>query len=125
LENPPSHNPSFPKPFPPGRFKPSKVYQRRPALKSLVAKTLFQNTLPLVPMALPWEMDLYKPLNMDNIQGYPKKMPIEVNKWLPNFPDNNVITIEDHIYVIARDMKNADIAHEDVAMRLFSSSLTE
>jgi hypothetical protein len=52
-------------------------------------------------------------------------MPTKVNKWLPKFPGNNVITVEDHIYVMGRDMDNAGIDHEDVAMRLFTSSLTE
>jgi hypothetical protein len=52
-------------------------------------------------------------------------MSIDVNKWLPNFPGNNVITVEDHIYVKDQDMDNAGIDHEDVAMRLFASSLTE
>jgi hypothetical protein len=76
-------------------------------------------------MAHPWEKDLYKPLNMVNIQGYPNTMPKEINKWLPKFPGNNVITVEDHIYTMGRDMDNAGIEHEDVAMRLFASSLTE
>jgi len=55
---------------------------------------------------------------MANIQGHPNKMPTDVNKWLPK-------TAEDHIYVMGRDMDNAGIDHEDVAMRLFASSLTE
>jgi hypothetical protein len=62
---------------------------------------------------------------MENIQGYPKKLPTKVNKWLPKFPRNNVITDEGHIYVMGRDMDNAGIDHEDVAMRLFASSLIE
>jgi hypothetical protein len=62
---------------------------------------------------------------MANIQGYPNKTPKKFNKWLPKFPGNNVITIEDHIYVTGRDMDNASIDHEDVAMRLFASSLNE
>jgi hypothetical protein len=36
-----------------------------------------------------------------------------------------VITVEDHIYTMGWDMDNAGIEHEDVAMRLFSSSLNE
>jgi hypothetical protein len=44
---------------------------------------------------------------------------------LPKFPGNNVITAEDHIYVMGWDMDIAGIDHEDVAMRLFASSLTE
>jgi hypothetical protein len=99
---------------------PSKVYQRRPPLKPPVVKTLFHDTLPLAPMAHPWEKELYKPLNMSTIQGYPNKMPKEVNKWLPKFPGNNVINVEDHLYVMGWGMENAGIAHEDMTMKLFA-----
>jgi hypothetical protein len=58
-------------------------------------------------MAHPWEKDLYKPLNMSTIQGYPNAMPKESNKWLPKFPGNNVVTVEDHLYIMGRDMDNA------------------
>jgi hypothetical protein len=125
METLPSQNPSFLNPFPLGRFKHSKVYQRRPPLKSFVAKTLFHKSLPLSPMDLPWVRDLNKSLNMTNIQGYPNKMPIDVNKWLQKFVGNNVITANDHIYVIGRNMENAGIDHKDVAMRLFASSLID
>jgi hypothetical protein len=96
-----------------------------PPLKSLVVKTLFHGTLPLAPMAHSWENDLYKPLNMATIQGYPNTMPKESNKWLPKFPGNNVVTTEGHLYTMGWDMDNAGIEHEDVAMKLFASSLTE
>jgi hypothetical protein len=51
--------------------------------------------------------------------------PLKVNKWLPKFRGNNVITVKDRIYVMGRDMDNAGIDHEDVATRLFASSFTE
>jgi hypothetical protein len=35
------------------------------------------------------------------------------------------VTVDDHLYVIGRDMENAEVEHEDVAMRLLASSLTE
>ena len=76
-------------------------------------------------MAHIWEIDLYKTINIENMQGYPNTMPKDVSKWFPKFPGNNVITAEDHIYVMGRDMDNAGIDHEDMAMRLFASSLTE
>jgi hypothetical protein len=44
---------------------------------------------------------------------------------LPKFLGNNLITVEDHIYVMGRDMDNAGIDYEDVSMRLFASSLIE
>jgi hypothetical protein len=62
---------------------------------------------------------------MANIQIYPKKMPTKSNKWFPKFPGNNMINVEDHIYVMGRDMDNVGIDHEYVAMRIFASSLTE
>jgi hypothetical protein len=62
---------------------------------------------------------------MATIHGYPNAMPKESNKWFPKFPENNVVTIEDHLYIIRRDMDNASIKHEDVSMRLLASSLTK
>jgi hypothetical protein len=44
---------------------------------------------------------------------------------LPKFPGNNVTTVDDHLYAIGRDMENAEVEHEDVAMKLLASSLTE
>jgi hypothetical protein len=44
---------------------------------------------------------------------------------LPKFPGNNVVTIEDHLYTIGRDMDNTEVKHKDVAIRLLASSLTE
>jgi hypothetical protein len=61
---------------------------------------LFHDTLPLAPMDHPWEKDLYKPLNMATIPRYPNTMSKESHKWLPKFPGNNVIIIEDHIYAM-------------------------
>jgi hypothetical protein len=73
----------------------------------------------------PWEKYLYKPINMATILGYPNAMPKESNKWLPKFPGNNVVTVEDHLYIIGWDMDNAGIENEDVAMNLLASSLIE
>jgi hypothetical protein len=58
-------------------------------------------------MAQPWENDLYKPLNMPTIHGYPNIMPKYSNKWFPKFPGNNVAIVEDHLYTIGWDMDNA------------------
>jgi len=62
---------------------------------------------------------------MSIIQGYPNAIPKESNKKLPKFSGKNVVIVEDHIYVMGRDMENAGIKHEDASMRLFSSSLTK
>jgi hypothetical protein len=76
-------------------------------------------------MACPWEKDLYKALNMASIVGYPNTMPKETNKCLPKFSGNNVVTDENHLYGIGRDMENEGVEHEDVAMNLLATSLTE
>jgi hypothetical protein len=62
---------------------------------------------------------------MTTIPGYPKKMLKESNKWLPKFPGNNVLTAKYHLYTIGRDMENEKVEHEDVAMKLLASSLSE
>jgi hypothetical protein len=56
---------------------------------------------------------------MANIQGYPNKKPTKLNKWLPKFLGNNVIIVEDHIYVMGQDMDNVGIDHEYVDIKLF------
>jgi hypothetical protein len=62
---------------------------------------------------------------MSTIHGYPNTMPKESNKWFLKFPGNNVVTIEDHLYIMGRYMDNAGIEHVYIAMILFTSSLTE
>jgi hypothetical protein len=62
---------------------------------------------------------------MDSIVGYPNTMPKEINKWLPNFSGNNVVTAKEHLYVIGQDMENEVVEHEDVVMKLLATSLTE
>jgi len=76
-------------------------------------------------MAHPWEKHLYKHLNMATNPGYPNTMPKESHKWFLEFPGNNVIIVDDHLYTIGRDMENPEVEHEDVAMKLLASSLTE
>jgi hypothetical protein len=122
LETPPSHNPST---LSLGRFKPSKVYQRRPPHKSLVVKTLFQGFLPLNTMAHTWSSNLFKPLNLENFVGYPNAMPKEIHKWLPKFTRNDVVTPEDHLYTIGVALLNEGVEHKDIAMRILVMSLTE
>jgi hypothetical protein len=55
---------------------------------------------------------------MATIHGYPNAMLEESNKWLPKFLGNNVVVVEDHLYTIGRDMDNADVEHEDVALKI-------
>jgi len=62
---------------------------------------------------------------MATILEYPNTMPKESHKWLEKFPRNNVITVDNHLYAMGRDMENEKVEHEDVAMKLLASSLTE
>jgi hypothetical protein len=52
-------------------------------------------------------------------------MPKEINKWLPKFSRNNVITAEQHLHVIGQDMQNEGVEHKDVAMKFLATSFTE
>jgi hypothetical protein len=74
------------------------VYNKRPPRNSLVVKSLINQRLPLSLMDLqPWVTHDFKPLDMFGIQGYPHVMPNKSDKWLPKFPGNNVISVEEHI----------------------------
>jgi hypothetical protein len=52
-------------------------------------------------------------------------MPKETNKWLPNISENNVVTIEEHLYAIVWDVENEGVEHEDVEIKILTTSLTE
>jgi len=69
--------------------------------------------------------NLFKPLNLAAIVGYPNTMLKKIHKWLPKFVENNVITPKDHLHAVGVELLNAGIEHEYVAMRLLSMSLTE
>jgi hypothetical protein len=62
---------------------------------------------------------------MEDIARYPNTMPKEINKWLPKIYGNNVITTKWCMHAIGRDMKNEGVEHEDVAMKVLATSLTE
>jgi hypothetical protein len=56
-----------------------------------------------------WKKGLYKPLNMATIARYPNTISKEINKWLPNFLGNNVITTKQHLHAIGQDMQNEGV----------------
>jgi hypothetical protein len=63
---------------------------------------------------------------MTGIQGFPHDIPKDVGRWLSKFSNHNEIFVEDHLisfYNTSR-LHDAQYEHEDVIMRLFSSSLT-
>jgi hypothetical protein len=72
-----------------------------------------------------WASILYKHLNLATIPGYPNAIPKESHKWLPKFTENNVITPEERLEAIGVAIKDNDVEHEDVAMKLLAMSLDE
>jgi hypothetical protein len=62
---------------------------------------------------------------MTGIQGFPHDLPKYVGRWLPKFSNHNEISVEDHLisFYNALGLHDAQYEHEDVIMRLFSSSL--
>jgi hypothetical protein len=76
-------------------------------------------------MAHSWSKNIFKPLNLASIVGYPNTMPKETHKWFPKFTGNNVVTLEDHLYAIGVALLNEGVEHEDVVMRLLAMSLDE
>jgi hypothetical protein len=68
---------------------------------------------------------LFKPLDMTNILGHPRKMPARYEKWLPKFTSNDVVSAEDHMSNFWAFFQLHPISDdaEDLAMKLFSASM--
>jgi hypothetical protein len=76
-------------------------------------------------MALqPWVSNTFIPLNMTGIQGFPHDLPKDVGRWIPKFSNHSVISAKGHLtsFYDALGLHNVH-EHEDVIMRLLSSSL--
>ena len=76
-------------------------------------------------MASQWGPGNFKPLDMNEIMGYPWQMPPRYENWLPRFTGNDGIRVEDHmdnfwaffqIHLISDDAG-------DLEMKLFSTTL--
>jgi hypothetical protein len=76
-------------------------------------------------MTSQWDPGNYKPLDMDNILGYPQQMPFEYIKLLPGFGGGDRERVDYHI----RNFWSFFLSHpiddyaEDVVMKLFSTTL--
>jgi hypothetical protein len=44
-----------------------------------------------------WVSNIFKPLDMSFIPGYPRQMPPKFEKWFPKFSGNDVTTAEEHL----------------------------
>jgi hypothetical protein len=72
-----------------------------------------------------WSSNLFRPLDMSVIPGYPRQMPHKYEKWFPKFTGTNAISAEEHmssfwaffqLYPISDDV-------EYLVMKLFFSTL--
>ena len=48
-------------------------------------------------MASQWDPGNFKPLDMNEIPGYPRQMPPRYENWLPIFTGNDGVIVEDHM----------------------------
>lgn len=73
----------------------------------------------------PWVTNVYKPLNMTGIRGFP--LLDKCSKWLLKYTGNNVIIAEEHISSLNHVLGVNSIPNEkeDVVMKLLSLSLEE
>jgi hypothetical protein len=107
---------------------PTKTYIRNPPHNCHVVKSLFGGRLPLSPMAQnPWVSNVFKPLDMSAIPGYPYNMPQNFEKWLPKFFGNDVTIVKEHLdkfwnYFLTHPINDED---EYIVMRLFSATFVE
>lgn len=72
--------------------------------------------------------DLYLPCNFSNIQGYPRDLPTTGMDKLSSFQGNNAVIVKDHLNRFRHFINkwgSANVAHEDVRMKLFVLSLEE
>jgi hypothetical protein len=78
-------------------------------------------------MASQWDPRNFKPLNMSKISGYPRKMPLRYEKWLPRFTGSDEENVEDHMCDFWAFFQLHPISDdvEDLAMKLFSATLHE
>jgi hypothetical protein len=107
---------------------PPKTYKRRLPHNSPVIKSLFGGNLPLSSMAQKqWVSNIFKPLDMSAIPGYPHNMPLKFEKWFPKFSGNDVTIVEEHLdnfwAFFQLNLVSDDV--EDVVMKLFSSTFVD
>jgi hypothetical protein len=68
-----------------------------------------------------WSSNLFKPLDMSAIPGYPRQMPPKYEKWLPKFTGIDAIGAEEHMSSFWAFFQLHPIADdaEDLVMKLF------
>jgi hypothetical protein len=121
---------------------PPQSFRRKPPRNSHVVKSLFGGSLPLNTMSctgtqtnIPtqannqrqWSSNLFKPLDMIAIPGYPRQMPPKYEKWLPKFTGTDAISAEDHMSKFWAFFQLHPISDdaEYLVMKLFSATLLD
>jgi hypothetical protein len=76
-------------------------------------------------MASQWDTGNFKPLDMSEILGYPRKMPLGYENWPPRFTSNDGVRAEDHLDHFWAFFQLNPISDdvEDLAMKHFSATL--
>jgi hypothetical protein len=77
-------------------------------------------------MASPWDLgDIFKPLDMSKILGYPRRMPARYKKWLPSFIGNDVAMTKEHMNTFWDFFQINPVSDDvkDLVMKLFSTTL--
>jgi hypothetical protein len=74
-----------------------------------------------------WSSNLFKPLDMIAIPGYPRQMPPKYEKWLPKFIGTDAISVEEHMSNFWEFFQLHPISDdaEDLVMKLFSATLLD
>jgi hypothetical protein len=73
----------------------------------------------------PWEFhELYPPLDIKDILGYPNKLPPKWEKNIPKFDGDALFAIP-HVSSFLKYVSKLNERHEDVLIRLFVLSLEE
>jgi hypothetical protein len=107
---------------------PPKTYKRKLPHNSPVVKSLSDGMIPLSPMAQkPWVSNVFKPLDMSAITGYPRNMPQKFEKWLPKFFGNDVTIVEEHLDNFWACFQTHTISDDakDVVMKLFYATFVD
>jgi hypothetical protein len=50
-------------------------------------------------MASQWDPGNFKPLDMSKIPGYPRRMPLRYEKWLPKFTGSDEENADKHVII--------------------------
>jgi hypothetical protein len=76
-------------------------------------------------MASQWDPGNFKPLDMSKILGYPQRMPLRYEKWIPKFIGNDEENANKHMHDFYAFFQLHPISDdaEDLTMKLFSATL--